>query len=377
MEYINLKAQYEKMKSEIDARVLMCMNNADFIMGDAVSRFEKNLAEYVGVKYAVGCGNGTDALQLVYMAYGIGEGDAVFCPAMTFIASVEPACLLGATPVFCEIDMETYNIVSDSLERQIKKVKEEGKLNARAIVAVDFLGNPANYKELCEIAQRHGLLLIEDAAQSIGASYCGKMCGSFGDIATTSFFPSKPLGCYGDGGAVLTNNEEVARKIESLRIHGKGKNKYDNIYIGVNSRLDTIQAEILDVKIKYLRREIENRQKIAQKYNEALEKYVKVPYVEKDSISAYAQYVILLEDNNKRNELKKYLEDKNIPTIIYYPNPLHCLPVFEGINVYHEELGNSELYGNINLGLPFSPYLSENEQDYVIREIVNFFEGEK
>lgn len=377
MEYINLKSQYQKMKDEIDGKILNCMTKAEFIMGDAVSRFENNLAEYIGVKYAIGCGNGTDALQLVYMAYGIGKGDAVFCPSMTFIASVEPACLLGATPVFCEIDMTTYNIVPESLERQIRRVRAEGRLNAKAIVAVDFLGNPARYAELRRIAKEYDLLLIEDAAQSIGASYLGVMCGALGDIATTSFFPSKPLGCYGDGGAVLTNNEEIAKKIKSLRIHGKGKTKYDNIYIGINSRLDTMQAEILEVKIKYLREEIETRQKVAERYNKSLKNYVRIPCVEDGNISAYAQYVILLKDKEERNKLKKYLFDRNIPTIIYYPNPLHMLPVFDGIEIYGEELENSELYGNVNLGLPFSPYLSEEEQENVIKEIVCFFEGEK
>ena len=255
-------------------------------------------------------------------------------------------------------------------------VKRDGKLNPKAIVAVDFLGNPANYEELNEIAKVYNLLLIEDAAQSIGASYRGNMCGMLGDIATTSFFPSKPLGCYGDGGAVLTNDDEIAKKIKSLRIHGKGKDKYDNIYVGINSRLDTMQAEILDIKIKYLREEINIRQKIAERYNEALKTYVKVPYVDRNSISAYAQYVILLEDCEQRNKLKEYLATKNIPSIIYYPNPLHLLPVFKGVNVYNEELKNSEEYGNTNLGIPFSPYLGEEEQNFIIKEIINYFEGE-
>ena len=210
MEFINLKKQYELIRPTLTAKLDDIMAQAHFIGGPEVGELEDRLAGYVGRKYCHGCGNGTEALQLAYMAYGIGVGDAVFCPAMTFIASVEPAAMLGATPVFCDIEPDTYNLSPDSLREQIERVEREGVLRPRAVVAVDFLGNPARFDEISEICREHGLLLIEDAAQGTGASYKGGRCGSFGDIACTSFFPSKPLGCYGDGGAVFTNNEEVS-----------------------------------------------------------------------------------------------------------------------------------------------------------------------
>lgn len=311
MEYINLKAQYQDMREEINAAVLRCMNNADFIMGDAVNDFESRLAEYVGVKYAVSCGSGTDALQMIYMLHGIGAGDAVFCPAMTFIASVEPACLLGATPIFCDIDHQSYNILPESLERQIQNVMAEGRLNPKAVVAVDFLGNPADYDNIRKITKKYGLLLIEDAAQSMGAAYKGKKCGSLGDIAATSFFPSKPLGAYGDGGAVFTDDAATAEILKSLRTHGKGKSKYDNVRVGLNSRLDTIQAEILKVKLEYLEMEIEKRQGIAEFYFQKLDKSVKTPFVNGSALSSFAQFVICMRDHEERDRLRDYLK-KNL-----------------------------------------------------------------
>lgn len=370
MEFIDLKSQYFKYKKEIDESIFKVLGNADYILGEEVEQFEKEIAEYVGRKYAVACSDGTSALQLIYMAYNIGEGDAVFCPDMTFIASVEPACLLGATPVFCDIDGESYNISVDCLEKQIKKVISDGKLKPRAIVAVDFIGNPIDYHALKSIAEKYDLLLIEDAAQGIGAVYNGKKCGTLGDISATSFFPSKPLGCYGDGGAVFTDDENIYKLLKSIRVHGKGKTKYDNIHIGVNSRLDTIQAAILRVKLKYLDREIEKRQEIAKEYSSKLEEYVKVPVINHNNISAYAQYVIVLESMKQRNELMEYLKGKNIPTIQYYPNPLHKLPVFSNVNCYGETYECSSWYGECSLGIPFSAFLKSEDQQYIIKSII-------
>ena len=370
VEFIDLKSQYFKYKKEIDESIFKVLGNADYILGEEVEQFEKEIAEYVGRKYAVACSDGTSALQLIYMAYNIGEGDAVFCPDMTFIASVEPACLLGATPVFCDIDGESYNISVDCLEKQIKKVISDGKLKPRAIVAVDFIGNPIDYHALKSIAEKYDLLLIEDAAQGIGAVYNGKKCGTLGDISATSFFPSKPLGCYGDGGAVFTDDENIYKLLKSIRVHGKGKTKYDNIHIGVNSRLDTIQAAILRVKLKYLDREIEKRQEIAKEYSSKLEEYVKVPVINHNNISAYAQYVIVLESMKQRNELMEYLKGKNIPTIQYYPNPLHKLPVFSNVNCYGETYECSSWYGECSLGIPFSAFLKSEDQQYIIKSII-------
>lgn len=370
VEFIDLKSQYFKYKKEIDESIFKVLGNADYILGEEVEQFEKEIAQYVGRKYAVACSDGTSALQLIYMAYNIGEGDAVFCPDMTFIASVEPACLLGATPVFCDIDGESYNISVDCLEKQIKKVISDGKLKPRAIVAVDFIGNPIDYHALKSIAEKYDLLLIEDAAQGIGAVYNGKKCGTLGDISATSFFPSKPLGCYGDGGAVFTDDENIYKLLKSIRVHGKGKTKYDNIHIGVNSRLDTIQAAILRVKLKYLDREIEKRQEIAKEYSSKLEEYVKVPVINHNNISAYAQYVIVLESMKQRNELMEYLKGKNIPTIQYYPNPLHKLPVFSNVNCYGETYECSSWYGECSLGIPFSAFLKSEDQQYIIKSII-------
>lgn len=296
MEFIDLKAQYRALQGEIDANIQRILAGAHFIGGEEVAEFEEKLAAYVGRRHCVTCGNGTDALQLVYMAYGIGAGDAVFCPDMTFIASVEPACMLGAAPVFCDIEPDTYNLDPVSLEAHIQSVLAEGTLRPRAVVAVDFLGNPAKYDELDAICKKYGLLLIEDAAQGTGASYKGRKCGSFGDIATTSFFPSKPLGCYGDGGAVFTDDDEIAELLRSYKVHGKGpKGKYDNVRIGLNSRLDTLQAGVMLPKLAVLDQEIAMRQEIAERYHDAFAGKLQLPVITDGCVSAYAQYCMLGE----------------------------------------------------------------------------------
>ena len=325
MEYIDLKAQYRKLQSKIDANIEQVLKKADFISGGMVTEFEKKLANFIGVKHVIACSDGTAALQLIYMAHQIGPGDAVFCPDMTFIASVEPAALLGATPVFCEIDDRTYNIKIDSLERQIKAVLEEGKLYPRAVIAVDFLGNPADFDELRRITKQYNVLLIEDAAQGTGASYHGVKCGANGDIAATSFFPSKPLGCYGDGGAVMTNDDEIAQIIRSLHVHGSGSNKYDNVRVGMNSRLDTIQAAVLLPKLEELPTEITKRQAIAKRYVEALSGHVRIPYVESGCISSFAQYVVCAADENQRTHIREELTKQEIQMEhIFISLPFSC-----------------------------------------------------
>lgn len=371
MKFIDLGRQYQYLQDEIDKNIKDVIDGTDFILGSKVTELERRLAEYTGVKHAIACSNGTAALQLIYMAANIGTGDAVFCPDMTFIASIEPACLLGATPVFCEIKMDTYNISPASLENQIENVLTEGKLTPKAIVAVDFLGNPADYNLLKEIAAKYKLLLIEDAAQSMGASYNGIKCGALGDIAATSFFPSKPLGCYGDGGAVFTNDDNIAELIRSLRVHGKGKTKYDNTYIGINSRLDSIQAAILLPKLGVLDEEICKRQEIAGYYSKLLEGKIKLPLITERSISAYAQFVLMAESMEQREYLQKSLEESGIPTIRYYPNPMHRLPVFEGINTYGEQLTNTDQYAECSFGIPFSPYICKEEAEQVADCILN------
>ncbi len=366
MEFIDLKAQYHALKEEIDAGISRVVEDAGFIMGKQVAEFEEKLAAYVGAKYAVGCSSGTDALQLIYMAYGIGRGDAVFCPDMTFVASVEPAYMLGAEPVFCDIDPDSYNICPDSLERQIKAVTAQGKLRPKAVVAVDFIGNPADYDRLREITDRYGLLLIEDAAQGMGASYHGRKCGALGDIGATSFFPSKPLGCYGDGGAVFTDSEEMNDLLKSLRVHGKGSSKYDNVRVGMNARLDTIQAAVMLPKLRRLDEEIARRQEIAGRYNEALKDKFVIPHICDGTVSSYAQYALLAGDRKRRDEVRAKLQEAGIPTIIYYPNPMHCMKVFAGCFTGEETFENTVSYADRTFSIPFSAYLTGEDQERII-----------
>ncbi len=368
MEFIDLKAQYQALKAEIDANVLDVMATARFIGGKYVDEFEQKLAEYTGRKYCITCGDGTDALQLAYMAYGIGAGDAVFCPAMTFIASVEPAFMAGAYPVFCDIDPETYNLSAASLEEKIQATIAEGKYTPKAVVAVDFLGNPADYDAITSICKKYNLLLIEDAAQSTSAEYKGKKCGAFGDISCTSFFPSKPLGCYGDGGAVFTDSDEINELIRSIKVHGKGESKYNNVRVGINSRLDNIQAAVLLPKLACLEKELQKRQEVAKRYNDAFEGKFQIPKITEGSISAYAQYCILAKSKEERDAVLKAMKEANVPSLIYYPKTMHKMPVFDFAN--GETLPNAEHYADCNFGMPFSAYLTKEDQDYVIKTVL-------
>ena len=366
MEFIDLKAQYEYIQADVMRRIVDVMKSGHFILSDEVELFEKKIAEYVGREYAVACGNGTEALQLIYMAYGLGPGDAVFCPDMTFIASIEPAAMLGVHPVFCDIDLQSYNMDPICLETKIEQVIREGKYIPKAIVAVDFLGHPFDVVRISNIAKKYGLLLIEDAAQGMGAQFENRKCGSFGDISATSFFPTKPLGCYGDGGAVFTDDEEIYKVLRSLRVHGKGKNKYDNIRIGINSRLDSIQAAVLLSKLQVFEEEIEKRQNIAKVYDEALGRYLKIPSVYVGCKSSYAQYVVLASDIEHREQLIQILKENEIPTIYYYPTPMHQLPVFGYLNASDDDYKNTIQYSNTAFGIPFSPYLAGEDQHKII-----------
>lgn len=371
MQFIDLKAQYSALKREIDAAIQTVLDEGQFISGKQVEELEQQISEYLNVEHVIACANGTDALQLLYMAYGIGEGDAVFCPDITFIASIEPAAMLGAVPVFCDVSPDSFNLCPESLERQIKAVINEGSLRPSAVVVVDFLGNPADYGELGKVCDKYGLLLIEDAAQSFGASYNGKMCGSMGDSAITSFFPAKPLGCYGDGGAVMTNAGEIAELCRSLRVHGKGKSKYDNVRIGVNSRLDTLQAAILQVKLKALKEyELERRQIIAARYDEAFKGMFNLVDVSSGCVSAYAQYALLAGSAKERGSILARLEAAGIPSMVYYPNPLHTLEAFEGVQAYGETFSVSADYCKRTFSLPMHPYLGAEEQDKIIRAVL-------
>ncbi len=372
MQFIDLKAQYRALKDEINQNIQAVLEAGQFIGGPQVKELEEKLAAYVGRKHCITCANGTDALQIAYMLYGIGEGDAVFCPDITFISSTEPSKMLGATSVFCDIRPDTYCLCPESLERQIKAVLAEGRLKPKAVVAVDILGNPCDYDAILPICETYGLILIEDAAQSFGATYKGKRCCAFGQIATTSFFPAKPLGCYGDGGAIFVDDDELAALCRSICVHGKGpRGKYDNVRVGVNSRLDTLQAAILLPKFKALaEHEVDNRQKVADTYNAAFNKDFTTPYVSDGCQSIYAQYAILAKDTATRDKVIAHLTEKKIPNMIYYPTPQHALPVFADEPVYGETFECANDYCARTLSLPMHPYMTEADQTAVIEAVL-------
>lgn len=372
MEFIDLKAQYAALKEEINQNIQSVLASAHFIGGPEVKELEEKLARFVGRKHCVTCANGTDALQIAYMLYGIGQGDAVFCPDITFISSTEPSKMLGATSVFCDIQPDTYCLCPQCLERQIQAVIAEGKLIPKAVVAVDILGNPCDYDAILPICEKYNLILIEDAAQSFGASYKGKRCCSFGQIATTSFFPAKPLGCYGDGGAIFMDDDELADLCRSICVHGKGpRGKYDNVRVGMNSRLDTIQAAVLLPKLKaMIDHEITDRQTVADTYNAAFSQDFTTPFVLPECQSIYAQYAILAKDTATRDKVISHLKEKKIPNMIYYPTPQHALPVFSGEPTYGETFANANDYCARTLSLPMHPYMDPADQQAVIDAVL-------
>ena len=372
MEFIDLKAQYRALKAEINANIQNVLDSAQFIGGPYVKEFEAQLAAFVGRKHCITCANGTDALQIAFMIAGVGQGNAVFCPDMTFISSTEPAKMFGAASVFCDILPDTYCLDPKSLERQIQAVLAEGKLTPKAVVAVDILGNPCDYNAIIPICEKYGITLIEDAAQSFGASYHGKRACSFGHIATTSFFPAKPLGCYGDGGAIFTDDDEVDTLCQSLCVHGKGPGgKYDNIRVGMNSRLDNLQAAVLLPKLKALGNyELDARQAVAKRYNDAFAGKLVIPFVEGGCISAWAQYALLAKDTTQRDRIISHLTEKKIPNMVYYPTPQHALPVFKNEPVYAELFQNANDYCARTFSLPMHPYLTKAEQQEVIEAVL-------
>lgn len=373
MEFRDLKKQYEVLQPQIDAAIQQVCRSAHFISGAQVEELEHALAEYTGVKHCITCANGTDALTLALMALDIGCGDAVFVPDFTFFASGETVAYEGAVPVFVDVEEDTFNMSPDSLEKAVRKVREEGKLVPRAIVAVDLFGQPADYLRLRSIAKEYGLLVIEDGAQGFGGRIGEKSACSFGDISTTSFFPAKPLGCYGDGGAVFTDNDEWAELMRSYRIHGKGQNKYDNVYIGINSRLDTIQAAVLNVKLEAFRKyELEAVNHAAERYTKELKDIVRVPYIKDGYYSSWAQYSILLKNEKERNGLQIYLRENGIPTMIYYPKPMSRQTAFEGMGCVKTELLVTEELCKRILALPLHPYMTAQEQDKVIDSLKRF-----
>jgi dTDP-4-amino-4,6-dideoxygalactose transaminase len=360
MQFIDLQAQYQHLKQKIDKRIQTVLDHGKYIMGPEVQELEDKLAEYVGVKHAITCANGTDALTLTMMVLDIKEGDAVFCPTFTFFATAEVIAFAKATPVFVDSDEQTFNICTLDLEKRIQQVISEGKLNLRAIIAVDLFGLPANYPELERIAKKYNLKLIEDAAQGFGGSIEGKKAGSFGDLATTSFFPAKPLGCYGDGGAVFTNNDEYASLLRSYRVHGKGQDKYDNVRIGVNSRLDTIQAAVLLEKLAEFPIELKARNNAANKYNEELRFSLTTPTVPEGYYSSWAQYTLV--SDTRELEMIKY-KALNIPTMIYYGCCMHQQTAFSVLKYTDEDFPVASRLVKEVFSLPMHGYMLNRSGD--------------
>ena len=374
MQFRDLRRQYEALKEDIDKGIEEVIASSAFISGPSVKELEKALQEYVGVKHAITCANGTDALTIALMAWNVGEGDAVFVPDFTFFSSGECPAFAGATPVFVDVDERTFNLDPAKLEEAIKKVQADGKVTPKVVVAVDLFGLPADYKAIKDVCKRYDLLLLEDGAQGFGGSIDGQMACSFGDISTTSFFPAKPLGCYGDGGAIFTDNDEWAALIRSICVHGKsGNDKYNNIRIGMNSRLDTIQAAILLPKLKaFADYELDAVNNVAKLYTEKLaDSGLVLPLTPEGFVSSWAQYTVQLSEEIDRALLQAKLKEKEIPSMVYYAKPMHLQGGFEGTYSEQADCSVTEKLCKTVLSLPMHPYLSEDEIDFISSATLN------
>lgn len=365
--FLDLSKQQKRLQGKILLNINKVLEHGQYIMGPEVIKFETKLEQYTGAKYSASCASGTDALVLSLMSLNIGPGDIVFCPTFTFPATAEAIVILGAIPFFIDVELDTFNISIDSLKKGIQIVKKENKYKPKAIIAVDLYGLPANYDELNIIARENNLFLISDAAQSFGAEYNSNKVGVLADITCISFFPAKPLGCYGDGGAVLTNNLSLQEKVKSLRAHGKGKSKYDIDYVGLNSRLDTIQAGILLAKLEEFDWEIEQRNVLAKNYSEVLINKIIVPKVLNNYKSVWAQYTLR---HLERDKIQKLLNEKGIPTMVYYPIPMHKQKAYRNYYNVDITLDNSEQLAKQVFSLPIYPDLSENDQEYISSELL-------
>lgn len=373
MQFRDLEAQYKALKTEIDMEIQEVLRNTSFILGKQVGELEKKLADYVGRKHCICCANGTDALQLSLMNWGIGKGDAVFTSDFTYFASAGTSSILGAIPVFVDINLSTFNMDPKDLERQINRILEEGKLIPKVIIPVDLFGQPADYDRIIPIANKYGLKVLEDGAQGFGGNIRGKKACSFGDMSTTSFFPAKPLGCYGDGGAIFTDDDETNERLRSLRAQGKSPtDKYDNREIGMNSRLDTLQAAILLPKFKaFAKYELEAVNRVANLYTEKLAASFATPKVQDGFYSSWAQYTILLDNRKVRDEMQKHLKDKGIPSMVYYPRGLHQQEAYRWMNLEDSMYPNTIEATNRVLSLPMHPYMTEEGIDTVVEGLLS------
>ena len=379
MEFRDLKKQYEVLKEDIDRSIANVCLGANFISGQQVRELEEKLADYVGYKHCITCANGTDAITLAIKAWGLGVGDAVFVPDFTFFSSGECPAGEGCTCVFVDVDPDTYNIDPDKLEETIKRVVADGEYCPRAVVAVDLFGQPADYGRIREICDKYDLLLLEDCAQGFGGSIEGRRACTFGDISTTSFFPAKPLGCYGDGGAIFTDNDEWAALLRSLAVHGKsGNDKYNNIRLGLNSRLDTLQAAILLVKFKaFCDYELKDIHEVAATYAEefsrlGLDKVIKLPTVREGFYSSWAQYTIQLPESVDRSTLQAKLKESDIPTMVYYMKPMHRQGAFENTYSAKADCPITDKLCSSVLSLPIHPYMTKENISAVVEEIRSF-----
>jgi dTDP-4-amino-4,6-dideoxygalactose transaminase len=363
--FIDIASQRKRLGKSIDDAVGRVLTHCQFIMGPEVRQLEADLSAFCGARHTVSCSNGTDALIMALMATGVGPGDAVFCPSFTFCATAESVVCAGASPIFVDVDEKTFNMDLASLERAIAEAKRSD-LKLKAIIPVDLFGQPADLDAIAAIAKREGLLVIADAAQSFGATYKGKRVGTQALVTTTSFFPAKPLGCYGDGGAVFTDDDKVAEALRSIRVHGQGADKYDNVRIGMTGRLDTIQAAVLIEKLKIFQDEIEARNRVAERYAAGLKDVAIVPEVASGYGSVWAQYTIRVE---KRDALAAVLQTRGVPTAIYYPKPLHRQEPYKRYPVAGNGLPVTEKLAAEVISLPMHPYLDEPTQERVIAAV--------
>jgi UDP-2-acetamido-2-deoxy-ribo-hexuluronate aminotransferase len=360
---LDLARQRERIASDLESRMAEVLSHHRYILGPEVTELETQLADRTGMKHAVTCSSGTDALLLALMAHNIGPGDAIFTTPFTFVATAEVVELLGATPVFVDIELDSFNISSEALASQIDRITREEALTPKGIIAVDLFGLPANYDAINTLAARHDLFVIADAAQSFGGSLNNSPVGGLAGITATSFFPAKPLGCYGDGGAVFTDDDDIANAFTSIRMHGKGTDKYDNVRHGLNARLDTLQAAVLLAKLPIFDDEISARNRIADAYSDGLHNVVTTPTVPDNAVSAWAQYSILVDN---RDAVAEALKEMGVPTAIYYPKPLHLQTAYAGHGHKHGDFPVSETASERILSLPVHPYLDDEQVSFII-----------
>ena len=371
MQFIDLKTQQNKIREKIDQRIKKVLDHGQYIMGPEIDELEEKLSNYIDVKHCISCSSGTDALLIPLMAMGIGPGDAIITTPFTYIATVEVITLLGATPVFCDIYDRTFNINPSDLEEAYNDALSKN-LKPKAIIPVDLFGLPARYRLIREFANEKNLLILEDAAQGFGGRIGDKLAGSFGDVAATSFFPAKPLGCYGDGGAIFTNNDELAEKMKSIRVHGSGIDKYENDRIGINGRLDSIQAAVLLEKIEIFNDELNQREKVAEYYTQNIHKMFTYPLIPRKYFSSWAQYSILIPDKLDRRKLIENLNRKGIPSMVYYKIPVHLQNGYKKYGYYPGDFKITEDISNRILSLPMHPYLDQENQNHIISTLNSY-----